>query len=494
MRTHRKAVVLAVMLTNFLAAIDVTIVGTAMPTIVGKLGGLSLISWVFSAYLLTSAVSTPIYGKLADLFGRKIMFTVGSGIFLAGSVFCGVAGSMPVLVAGRLVQGLGAGAIMAIATTIIGDIFTVEERGRIQGLFSAVWGVSAIIGPALGGLIIDFLSWPWVFFLNLPVGLLGILILWFSLHEQIEKKKHIIDYSGASVLTLSMTALLLALLQGGKWSWMHPATLSLLAVSLIGTVVFFYLERRAKEPIVPPDLFKNRVIAVSNGTSFLVGAVLMGVTSYIPLFVQGVLGGSATEAGFTLTPMSVAWMVGSIYGGRHLVAWGFRRIAYLGVAFIAAGAVLLSVLSPGTGRVFAMAAMSILGIGLGMSTLAFTVAVQNEVDWNRRGIATATNQFIRSLGSTIGVAIMGAVLNLRMLDEIKGGPAGGLADPLQTANNLLKEGHAGLDPAVYTALTEALYAGLHSVFVWIGGIAIAAVGMMILFPKRERLHADGMGS
>ncbi|WP_018131939.1 MDR family MFS transporter [Effusibacillus pohliae] len=449
MRTKRKAVVLAVMLTNFLAAMDVTIVGTAMPTIVSKLGGLALISWVFSAYLLTSAVSTPIYGKLADLFGRKIMFTIGAGMFLIGSVLCGLSQSMLMLVIGRAVQGLGAGAIMAIATTIIGDLFTVEERGRVQGLFSGVWGVAAIIGPALGGLMIDWLSWPWVFYLNLPVGLGGILILWFSLHEQIEKKRHAIDYGGAGTLTLSMTAFLLAILEGGKWSWLHPATLSLFAVAAVGMVVFLYVERRASEPMVPLELFQNRVIAVSNVTSFLIGAVLLGVTSYIPLFVQQVLERTATEAGFTLTPMSIAWMVGSIYGGRNLVAWGFRRLASSGVALIAAGSVLLSMLTPGAGRIFAMMLMAVMGVGLGMSTLAFTVAIQSAVDWNRRGIATATNQFIRSLGSSVGVAIMGAVLNYKMQAE------------------------------------DSLYAGLHAVFVWIGGIAIAAVLVMVLFPKRE---------
>lgn len=451
MRTNRRAVVLAVMLTNFLAAMDVTIVGTAMPTIVQKLGGLSLISWVFAAYLLTSSVSTPIYGKLADLFGRKIMFTIGGGIFLLGSVLCGMSQSMLMLVIGRAVQGLGAGAIMAIATTILGDIFSVEERGRVQGLFSGVWGVAAIIGPAVGGLIIDFLSWPWVFYMNLPVGLLGILILWFALHEQIERKKHAIDYLGAVALTVSMTVLLLAILKGGEWSWTHPATLSLFAVAVAGIIIFLFLERRAQEPIVPLELFNNRVILVSNVTSFLLGAVLMGVSSYIPLFVQEVLQRSATEAGFTLTPMSITWMFGSIYAGRNLVKWGFRRTAYLGVAFIAAGGVMLSLLSLDTGRLFAMLVMAILGIGLGMATLAFTVAVQSEVDWNRRGIATATNQFVRSLGSSIGVAVMGAVLNYRMVSQ------------------------------------HSLYAGLHAVYVWIGGIALVSVITMSLFPKQERL-------
>ncbi|GAX91846.1 MDR family MFS transporter [Effusibacillus lacus] len=453
MKTNRKAVVLAVMLTNFLAAVDVTIVGTAMPTIVGKLGGLALISWVFSAYLLTSSVSTPIYGKLADLFGRKIMFTIGAAIFLIGSTLCGMAGSMLALVIGRAVQGLGAGAVMAIATTILGDLFTVEERGRIQGLFSGVWGFAAIVGPALGGLIIDWLSWPWVFYINLPIGLLGVLILWFSLHEQIDKKSHSIDYGGALTLTTSMTALLLVILQGAQWTWTNPATLALSSLALLGLIAFLMIERRAKEPIVPLELFKNKVIAISNATSFLVGAVLLGVTSYIPLYVQEVLGRTPTEAGFTLTPMSVAWMIGSVYGGRNMVTWGFRRLAYLGVAFITAGSVFLSMLTPESGRWFGMILMSILGLGLGMATLAFTVAIQSEVDWNRRGIATASNMFIRSLGSSIGVAIMGAVLNYRM------------------------------------AADNSLYSGLHDVFVWIGGISLAAVLIMALFPKYDSLQA-----
>lgn len=485
MKTNRKLVVLAVMLTNFLAAIDVTIVGTAMPTIIGKLGGLPIMGWVFSAFLLTSAVSTPIYGKLADLFGRKIMFTIGAAIFLAGSVYCGFAPSMLMLIVGRAVQGLGAGAIMAIATTILGDIFTAEERGKVQGLFSGVWGVSAIIGPALGGLIIDYLSWPWVFFINLPVGLLGMLILWFSLHENVEKKSHQIDYWGAILLTVFVTALLLALLQGGKWSWTHPLTLLLFALTLLGGTIFLALERKAAEPMVPLDLFKNRIISVSNATSFLTGAVLMGVTSYIPIFVQGVLGGSATEAGFTLTPMSVAWMLGSIVAGRNIISWGYRRIASIGVLFIAAGTVPLIFVTASSGRLFPMFLMALLGIGLGMSTLAFTLSIQNEVEWNRRGIATATNQFIRSLGSTIGVTVMGTVLNVKMLAELKGGPAGNLKEPLESANQLLKQGQSALDPALHAALANALYAGLHSVYLWIGAIAVMAVLVMVLFPRNE---------
>lgn len=480
-KTNRTAVVIAVMLTNFLAAVDVTIVGTAMPTIIGELGGLPLMSWVFSAYLLSSTVSTPIYGKLSDLYGRKIIFSVGTIIFLIGSILAGLSATMVQLIMFRTLQGLGAGAILSIAMTIVGDIFTLEERGRVQGWFSAVWGISSIIGPALGGLIVDFFSWPWVFYINVPFGVLAILLLWFSLHETIEKRRHSIDYAGAITLSLSMTALLLALLQGARFSWINGWILGLCFVSVITFVLFIRLEGKVKEPIVPLDLFHHPVISISTVVSFLVGAVLMGITSYIPIYVQGVLGGSATEAGSTLTPMSIGWMVGSIYGGRRLVSWGFRKLGLSGVFAIALGACLLLGFSEATGRYYAMLALLIMGVGFGFSTLSMVVAVQSVVSWNRRGISTATNQFVRTLGSSIGVAIMGALLNSRVVSMLHG--EGFTEDPLQVTNVLLEPAkRASLTPELRQTLIQALGGGLHTVYIAIAVFAVVACLAMLFFP------------
>ncbi|HEU4964531.1 MAG TPA: MFS transporter, partial [Bacilli bacterium] len=345
-QTNRTAVVVAVMLANFLAAIDVTIVGTAMPTIIGRLGGLPIMSWVFSAFLLASTITVPIYGKLSDLFGRKVIFILGSTVMVIGSVLCGLSDTMIQLIIFRAIQGLGAGGIMAVATTIIGDIFEAEERGKVQGWFSAVWGISSIIGPVLGGLIIEFLTWPWVFYINVPIAAIAVTVLIVSLHENVEKKQHKIDYLGSVTLTISMTALLLALLTGGsKYAWSSVEVISLFAVFVVVFLLFLWNEKKAAEPMIPLDLFQSRTISVSAIAQFLVGGVLLGVSSYMPSYVQGVLGGSATMAGMVLTPLSIGWPLASFIGGPRMMKWGFRNTALGGLVLIATTSVLLNFVS-----------------------------------------------------------------------------------------------------------------------------------------------------
>ena len=284
------------MLGMSLAALDTTIIGTALPSIVGKLGGITLYSWVFSIYLLTSTVTVPIYGKLADLYGRKPLFLFGSSLFLLGSIACGAAQNMEQLILFRALQGLGAGAVQPIVLTLIGDIFSLEERARVQGLFSAVWGLSSIIGPAVGGIIVDRLSWRWAFYINVPFGLVSIVLLALFLHENVEKRKNVqLDYSGTLFLSGAIVALLFAVLQGGtSWDWFSLPSISTFALAIILFVLFFIVERRVPEPILPLSLFKNRIISISSIGGFILGVILFGVTSYIPLFVQGVKGGSAT--------------------------------------------------------------------------------------------------------------------------------------------------------------------------------------------------------
>jgi EmrB/QacA subfamily drug resistance transporter len=482
-KTNRTAVVVAVMLANFLAAIDITIVGTAMPTIIGTLGGLPLMSWVFSGFLLASTVTVPIYGKLSDLYGRKIIFILGCTVMVIGSILCALSDTMVQLIIFRVIQGLGAGGIMAVATTIVGDIFTVEERGKMQGLFSTVWGVSAIIGPLLGGLIIQFLSWPWVFYINAPIALIAVLVLFFSLHENIERKKHKIDYLGSITLTVSMTSLLLALLSGGsEYAWVSPQILGLFAIAVVFLIWFLINERRVEEPMIPLDLFKLPVIAVSVLVSFLSQAVLMGCNSYLPSYVQGVLGGSATEAGVLLMPISIGWPLASWLGGRRLMNWGFRRTAMIGSVLVAVAAVLLNFISPSIGSWYQMIVLFVLGTGMGLTTLAFVVAVQSAVAWNRRGVATASLQFIRSLGASVGVAVMGAVMNARIVASLKGDPA--ITDPLTATNNLLDEGkRAAMPPDLLQRLQSAFDTGLHSAFVWMGVFGVVALLAVLFFPR-----------
>src|SRR5437016_3638906 len=334
-RKSKIIVTIALMLGMSLAALDTTIVGTAMPTIVGKLGGITLYSWVFSVYLLTSTTSVPIYGKLADLFGRKPVFLFGTTLFLIGSVASGASQSMEQLIVFRAIQGLGAGAVLPIVLTIIGDIFALEERARVQGLFSGVWATSSIVGPALGGLIVDHFSWRWVFYINIPFGLLSAFLLIIALKENVERKKHSIDYLGTVTLTGGITALLFAMLQGGAtWAWTSVPSLSLFALSVALIALFLFQEARASEPILPLTLFTNRIITISSIGGVILGVVMFGITSYVPLFVQVVRGGTATSAGVTLGPLLLAWPIAAAFSGKIILRYGYRLTAVVAALLV----------------------------------------------------------------------------------------------------------------------------------------------------------------
>ncbi|GER88488.1 MFS transporter [Dictyobacter vulcani] len=414
-RNAKILVTIALMLGMALAALDTTIVGTAMPSIVGKLGGITLYSWVFSAYLLTSTTTVPIYGKLADLYGRKPLFLFGSAVFLIGSVASGFSHSMVELIIFRAIQGLGAGAVQPIVLTIIGDIFALKERARVQGLFSGVWGLSSIVGPALGGLIVDHFSWRWVFFINVPFGLLSALILMFSLKEQVERKKHKLDYIGTLTLSISIVALLFAFLQGGtSWSWFSWQSIGLFAISALLLAWFLYEERRAAEPILPLDLFQNRIIVISSIGGVILGTLMFGITSYVPLFMQGVKGGSATDAGIILGPLLLAWPIAATISGKVVLSYGYRLTALVGTALSLIGVGMALLFTPQVSLPFIIVAMVLIGTGLGFSSSAYILSVQNAVPWNLRGVATASTQFFRTIGGTIGVAIMGSILNAQM--------------------------------------------------------------------------------
>ncbi|HEU5382092.1 MAG TPA: MDR family MFS transporter [Ktedonobacteraceae bacterium] len=414
-RQAKIVVIIALMLGMALAALDTTIVGTAMPSIVGKLGGFNLYSWVFSIYLLTSTTTVPIYGKLADLYGRKPIFLFGTALFLAGSVASGASQSMEQLILFRAVQGLGAGAVLPIVLTIIGDIFDLAERARVQGFFSGVWGVSSVIGPALGGLIVDHFSWHWVFYVNVPFGLLSALLLILVFKENVERTKPQLDYAGTLVLTSSIVALLFALLQGGtSWAWLSPQSLGLFATSAFLLAFFIWLERRAPEPILPLTLFKSRIISVASIGGLILGVTMFGVSTYVPLFVQGVKGGTATDAGIVLTPLLLSWPFASVASGKLVLRFGYRFTAVLGAILTTLGAAMLLFFGRDTGVLFIVIAMLLTGTGLGFDSTSFTLSVQNAVPWRLRGVATASTQFVRTIGGTIGVAFMGTILNIQV--------------------------------------------------------------------------------
>lgn len=489
-RQAKIIITIALMLGMALAALDTTIVGTAMPSIVGKLGGITLYSWVFSIYLLTSTTTVPIYGKLADLYGRRPLFLFGTTVFLFGSVASGAAQSMEQLIIFRAIQGLGAGAVLPIVLTIIGDIFTLEERARVQGLFSGVWGLSSVVGPFVGGLIVDHFSWRWVFFINVPFGLLSMLMLLFTFKEAIERKKHHLDYAGTATLTGSIVALLFALLQGGTtWAWLSFQSIGLFVATIILFVLFIRIEQRAEEPILPLTLFKSRIITISSIGGVVLGVLMFGITSYVPLFVQGVKGGTATSAGITLGPLLMAWPVAAALSGKIVLRYGYRFTAVMGMTFASLGVGLTMLFNPQTGLPFIIVAMVLIGAGLGFTSSVFILSVQNAVPWNLRGVATATTQFFRTMGGTVGVAIMGTILNAQMAARFApiyaqfSAVASRLPKSIAPANVLLTPDlRASLPTAFLTQLQNALSQSLFWVYGLTFLLALIGLGAMLLLP------------
>ena len=414
--TKPKSVVIALLIATFLMAIEGTIVSTAMPKIVEDLGGSHLYTWVISVYLLAVVISTPIFGKMADLYGRKLMFTIGTIIFLIGSMLSGFSQNMEQLVIFRLIQGIGAGALATIPFTIIGDIFEFEVRAKMQGWVSSVWGIAGIIGPLAGGFIVDTISWHWIFFMNLPFGIVALILLWVSLHEHIEKKKQIIDYAGIFTFTVCMSSFLyaLSLLKEAK-QFTGPIYI-LLAVSLVGLCLFIWIEKNGKEPMLPLSLFRNKFIMIANISGFFLSFILVAVTFYIPLWVQGVTGLTATISGLVMAPMSLTWPLGAVLSGRWMSRKPISHITLLGTLFIIVGCIGFAFFQTNTSISLMLIVTAVIGLGFGISFTAFTVAVQSAVDWQMRGAAMGSNNLMRNLGQAIGIAVSGLLLS----NELKG--------------------------------------------------------------------------
>ncbi|NJC96366.1 MAG: MFS transporter [Anaerolineales bacterium] len=440
-RNRINLVTIGIMLSLFLAAMEATVVATAMPTIVGQLGGLEHYSWVFSAYMLTSTTTVPLYGKLSDLYGRRKLYIFAMGLFLVGSILCGQSNSMTQLVFARALQGLGAGGIMPLAFILIGEMFTLEERAKMQGFFSGVWGVSSIIGPLLGGFLVDQLSWHWVFYINIPPGLLGAALVAFAWRDQVHgHARPAVDYAGAALLTASVVALLLGLVEfGTSTSW------TLIAASIVLFILLLWVESRATDPILPIPLFRDRLFTTSITHGILAGWALFGSLSFIPLFVQSVLGTNATQAGITIAPMLLGWVTASIIGTRFLLKIGYRRLAITGTALLAIGTFLMSRADANTTRTMLMVFVSLMGTGMGFSIPPFLIAVQTTVERRQLGTATSTMQFSRSIGGTLGVSVMGAALSARLASNISASGldpklVSQLLDPLPGAQAVINEG------------------------------------------------------
>lgn len=482
----RPFILASVMLGMFLAAIEATIVATAMPSIVADLGGFSMYSWVFSAYLLTNAATVLIFGKLADLFGRKPIFVIGVTIFLTGSTLAGFSTSMIMLIITRFVQGIGAGALMPIATTIVGDIYNREERAKIQGYLSAVWGISAVSGPLLGGFFVDVLNWRYVFWMNIPLGLLAMLGIIIFLKENIEKKKQSVDYLGSILMILTVSALMIILVEGGTGIPWNSAIMYMLLFGTFFSLIFLIKQQRdSVEPMIPVELWKYRLIMMANLTSLTTGMITIGVTSYLPAFIQGVMGKSATIAGFTLTTMSIGWPLASTISGRLLLKIGYRRTSLIGGVFLILGSLLFMFLTPEKGPVWAGIGSFLIGVGMGMTSTAFIVGIQTSVDWEIRGVATSANVFMRSLGSALGVALLGGVLNTFIQGKIN-------QENLQkeitvdSVNELLDENSSiRISSAAREVLETGLTEGLHLVYIGMFVMAVISVIFIFLMPKDE---------
>lgn len=423
LRSERGPVLIALMLSTALVALDSTVIATAVPSIVAGIGGFSEFPWLFSIYLLAQAVTVPIYGRLNDVFGRKPVIIYGIALFLVGSILCGFAWNMLALIVFRLVQGLGAGAIQPTSITIVGDLYSLQERAKVQGYIASVWGMASVIGPTLGGVFSEYISWRWIFFINIPLCLLAAGMLLRNFTEQVDRSHPRIDYRGAATLTLGCAALILGVLEGGQsWSWLSLPGLGVPALGLALIVAFVVVERRTAEPVLPLWVFSRRLLLTSSLVSAGVGAIVLGLTSYIPTFVQDVLGTGPVVAGLALAMLTLGWPVSASQAGRIYLRIGFRNCALIGSGPILLGCALLLLLG-GHSAVWQVAACCfVIGLGLGIVAAPTLIAAQASVGWSERGVVTGNNLFCRSLGSALGVAVFGAIANATLRHRA-GGPA-----------------------------------------------------------------------
>jgi EmrB/QacA subfamily drug resistance transporter len=492
---RRMAVTIGVMTGMFIAALEATVVGTAMPTVIASLGGLNHYSWVFSAYLVTSTVTVPVWGKLSDLYGRRLLYQIGIGVFLLGTLLSGLSTSMTLLIIFRAIQGLGAGALIPLGMTIIGDIFTLEERARMQAYFSGVWGLSSVIGPIVGGFITDQISWRWVFFINLPIGVIAALIIGLALKEPKLTEKPKIDYAGAATLMIAISLLMLAMVEGGASIATLFSTENLLIIfaAIVLLAIFVLVEMNAKDPIIPFELFRNRMVSVSVAAGFLAGVAMFGAISFVPLFAQGALGLTATAAGSLLTPLMLSWVLMSVIGGRILLKVGYRPISIAGFIILTTGFVLLAMFQRETARIWLYTDLALIGAGLGLTMLTLLIAVQQAVERTKLGVATSLNQFSRAIGGAFGVAIMGAVLTAGLATQLnKAAQTGDSSLTVAQAAEFASNPNALIDPSakatlpngILEILQQSMANAIHRVF-WVGA-GFSALALLVIFflPKQ----------
>ena len=487
-RSSRGWVTAAMLMAMTVAALEQTVVATAQPSIISQLKGMELYSWVMLAYLLASTVTTPIYGKLADRLGRKRVLLFGLGLFAVGSMLCGLAQTMPQLIAMRIVQGLGAGAIGPVVLTMLGDMFSLEERAKVQGLFSAVWGLSTLAGPFIGGKLTDELSWRWVFFVTTPFSIVSAWILVTQVHEPPVTKRDEapspIDWIGASLLSIGTILALIAMQHGGG---SPTGTLAMFAVAAVALVWFVQHERQVDDPVLPIDLFRIPNIAASAAGSVMIGAILVAIDIFVPLHVQGVKGLDATQAGRTLTPLLLTWACSVAVAARVVVRLGFRRTALLGSTFVVLGTtgLVLGAANPEWSRLLFLVSLMVIGLGMGPTSLSYILDVQNTVERARRGSATGAVIFARTMGGSIGIGILGASLSRSLAGWLASTPG------IDVAAALRPETHARLNPEQLLTVQDALGRSLRDVFLQIVAMALLAMVCSLgLRGGRAVSHAD----
>ncbi len=455
LRSARGPVLAAVMVSTTLIALEATVIATAVPSIVADLGGFSEFPWLFSTYLLAQAVAVPVCGKLCDLFGRKPVILAGIGLFLAGSIGGGAAWNIGALIAFRVVQGLGAGAIMPATVTVVGDLYTVVERAKVQGYLASVWAVASLVGPALGGVFSEWVSWRWIFLVNIPLCLAAAATIWFRFDERFDRGRPDVDYRGAVLLTGGLTLVMLGVLEGGQaWGWASPASFAVLGGGVALLLAFGLAARTAPEPVLPLWIFRNRLLVATGVTSAGVGAILLALTSYVPTYAQTVLGQGPLVSGFSLATLLLGWPLAASQSGRVYLRLGFRGCALIGAVVVLAGTLLLLRLDTRSSVAEPAIYCLLIGLGMGLTAPAILVAAQSSVGWSDRGVATASTIFLRSLGSAMGVAVFGAVANAII-------------------------GPASTDPARVASAVHHIAAGLV-------GVAVVMLAMVALMPRGDR--------
>ena len=466
---RRPLIVASVMAATFMIAIEATIVSTAMPQIAGQLGDLHLYAWVFSSFLLAQTATTVVFGKLADTYGRKPVLLIGIAIFLVGSVLCGCAWSIPSLIGFRILQGAGAGAIQPVSLTIIGDLYPTNERGRVQGWLASVWGVSSVAGPLAGGFIIAHASWAWVFWINVPVGLAASFGFWRYLRENVARTTRSVDVAGAALFALGIAALMRARTELGSAN--DGIALAAAAFAAVAAVLFVFQERRATDPMLAFALWTRRPIATANAATLLSGMTIIGLTTFLPMYVQGVLGQSAIVAGLALTMMVLGWPIGATLAARNFQRFGLRATLLVGAVLMPIGAVAFLMLAPGSSPWVAAAGSIVLGLGMGFLSTSAIVIIQDSVGWTERGAATASNIFSRNLGSTLGATVLGAILNYTLAHQQQQTAHIGFAQIRELLDN------PGLvtDAAARVALGQSLHVTFWGVFFIATGTLLAAL-------------------